>query len=75
MQMRAWISHAKRVGITRDVHFRYECDGWNVFTELWIPFDDILTKVPPPTPIGKSERFFEVPAETLSLIKNLKLSL
>ena len=34
MQRRAWISRAKRVGITRDVHFRYECDSWNVFTDF-----------------------------------------
>ncbi|KAJ8043840.1 hypothetical protein HOLleu_11115 [Holothuria leucospilota] len=39
--------------------------------ELWIPFQDILTKVESPTPVGRSERFFEITAETLNLIEDL----
>ena len=40
--------------------------------ELWIPLQDIIIKVAPPTPLGKSERFFQIPGETLDLIESLK---
>lgn len=40
--------------------------------ELWIPLQDVIIKVAPPTPLGKSERFFQIPKETLDLIESLK---
>ena len=39
--------------------------------EVWIAFEDILTRVEPPTAAGKSGRFFQMSTETLSLIERL----
>ena len=39
--------------------------------QLWIPYQDVLTSIPPPKSIGRSERFFEVSTETADLIKCL----
>lgn len=38
---------------------------------IWIPFDDILTVVSHPTPLGKSERTFQYTPEQFTLIEGL----
>jgi hypothetical protein len=54
----AFMKEAKSVG---NQGTRYKWPPAPKADEVWIPFTDILVEVEPPVPIGRSERFFEIP--------------